>query len=107
MHSPILTSHTPHSSILTPHPTPSLPPPCPSLSSLRIPSLTHEGKALLLWWKTLQLLQRQVRYVGKVVAMVPHITELAQTFCRFGEDKATDGLLGAIGLGKKSVYSLQ
>ena len=25
MHSPILTSHTPHSSILTPHPTPSLP----------------------------------------------------------------------------------
>ena len=83
-------SYIPHSSLLDPYTPPHTltPPPCPSLSSLRTPSLTHEGKALLLWWKTLQLLQRQVRYVGKVVAMMPHITELAQTFCRLGEDKA-------------------
>ena len=54
-------------------------------------------------------MQCQVRYVGKVVAMVPHLTELTQTLgiCHFRENKATDGLLGAFGLGKKSVYSLQ
>ena len=108
---PHLPAH-PHSHTLThlPHPPLSAHPPSPSHTSPPLPahpSLTQEGKALLLWWKTLQLLQRQVRYVGKVVAIVPHITELAQTLCRFGEDKATDGLLGAIGLGKKSVYSLQ
>ena len=65
-------SYIPHTSLLDPYTpphtlTPS--PPCPSLSSLRTPSLTHEGKALLLWWKTLQLLQRQVRSVFWVVCM--------------------------------------
>ena len=68
---------------------------------------TQESRALLLWWKTLQLMLRQIRYVGKVVAVVPHLTEMAQSLCRFGEDKASEGLLGVIGLGKKSIYSIQ
>ena len=52
-------------------------------------------------------MERQIRYSGKIVLLVPFITELTQTFCRLGEDKASDGLLGAIGLGKRSIYSLK
>ena len=51
------------------------------------------------------MLIRQVRFVGNHYELVPHFTALATSMIRFGEDKATDGILGMIGLGKKNVYS--
>ena len=61
----------------------------------------------LLWEKALGLLMRQVRYSGKFSDLIPHFTTLANSMARFSEDKATEGILGAIGLGKKSCYSHQ
>ena len=66
---------------------------------------TGEAKIFLLWEKALGLLLRQVRFVGNHYELVPHFTALATSMIRFGEDKATDGLLGVIGLGKKTCYS--
>ena len=76
-----------------------------------LPTHTHthrpdaEAKLFLLWDKTIRLLLRQVRYSGNFAALVPHFASLASSMARFGEDKATEGILGVIGLGKKSLYS--
>ena len=74
---------------------------------VRIHRPTAEAKIFLLWEKALNLLIRQVRFVGNHSEVVPHFTALATSMTRFGEDKATDGLLGVIGLGKKTCYSHQ
>ena len=66
---------------------------------------TAEAKIFLLWEKALSLLLRQVRFVGNHHELVPQFTALATSMIRFGEDKATDGILGVIGLGKKTCYS--
>lgn len=62
---------------------------------------------MLLWEKALNLILRQIKYGGVVTRMVPLLSTLMSTLQRLGEDKATEGLLGAIGLGKKSCYSQQ
>ena len=67
----------------------------------------QEAKIFLLWEKAIFLLLRQVRYGGNFAGIVPHLTTLAASMARFGEDKATEGILGVIGLGKKSSYSHQ
>ena len=59
----------------------------------------------LIWEKSLSLLVRQVNF--SVVLPTYRMSNLASLLQRFGEDKASDGLLGVIGLGKKSLYSLQ
>lgn len=61
----------------------------------------------VIWEKVFNLLLRQIRYDGNTNAALNQFTSLANTLQRFGEDKATEGLLGAIGLGKKSIYSLE
>ena len=62
----------------------------------------------LLWEKTLGLLLRQIRYDGTNSDLAPsHFSTLAASMLRYGEDKASEGLLGAIGFGKKSVYSYE
>ena len=66
---------------------------------------TSEAKIFLLWEKALSLLLRQARFVGNHNELVPQFTALATSMIRFGEDKATDGILGVIGLGKKTCYS--
>ena len=68
---------------------------------------SQEAKFLLIWEKVINLLLRQVRYRGNFSEVVPHLTSLATGMTRFGEDKVTEGILGAIGLGKKSCYSHQ
>jgi len=68
---------------------------------------SQEAKLFLVWEKVLNLLLRQVRYRGNFSEVVPHLTSLATGMTRFGEDKATEGILGVIGLGKKSCYSHQ
>ena len=66
---------------------------------------TAEAKIFLLWEKALSLLLRQAHFVGNHNELVPQFTALATSMIRFGEDKATDGILGVIGLGKKTCYS--
>ena len=68
---------------------------------------SQEAKLFLVWEKVLNLLLRQVRYRGNFSEVVPHLTSLATGMTRVGEDKATEGILGVIGLGKKSCYSHQ
>ena len=61
----------------------------------------------LLWEKAFNLLIRQIKFGGNVLSILPLFTTLANNLQRFGEDKATEGLLGAIGLGRKSSYCLK
>ena len=68
---------------------------------------SQEAKLFPVLEKVLNLLLRQVRYHGNFSEVVPHLTSLATGMTRFGEDKATEGILGVIGLGKKSCYSHQ
>lgn len=62
---------------------------------------------LLIWEKVLNLLLRQIKFGGNVPVVQTLFTTLANLLQRLGEDKATEGLLGAIGLGRKSTYSLE
>ena len=71
------------------------------------PTPLGEAKMFLLWDKAFGLLLRQVRYVGNFPEQVPLFSSLAASMSRYGEDKATEGLLGAIGFGKKSPYSFE
>ena len=68
---------------------------------------TEEHKIFLIWEKAINLLLRQIQFGGNTSSVVTHFTTLANLLQRFGEDKATEGLLGAIGLGRKSSYSLE
>ena len=68
---------------------------------------SQEAKLFPVLEKVLNLLLRQVRYHGNFSEVVPHLTSLAAGMTHFGEDKATEGILGVIGLGKKSCYSHQ
>lgn len=67
----------------------------------------EEYKVLLIWDKALNLLIRQLKFGGNIAAVINQFTTIAALLQRLGEDKATEGLLGAIGLGKKSSFSLE
>ena len=68
-------------------------------------SAGSESKLVLWWFKMVELCLRQVdfgaehrRVVKVLLAVIPSLTSL-------GEDKSSTGLLGAIGLGRKSTLS--
>jgi len=67
-----------------------------------------ESKVVLLWHKILQLSVRQVYYAtGPLHDLTKQLSFLASSLHSLGEDKASTGLLGAIGFGKKSQLSVQ
>lgn len=67
-----------------------------------------ESKVVLLWHKILQLSVRQVYYgTGPLHDLTKQLSFLASSLHSLGEDKASTGLLGAIGFGKKSQLSVQ
>ena len=67
-----------------------------------------ESKLVLLWHKILQLSVRQVYYAtGPLNDLTKQLSFLASSLHSLGEDKASTGLLGAIGFGKKSQLSVQ
>lgn len=67
-----------------------------------------ETKVTLLWHKILQLAVRQVYYgTGPLNDLAKQLSFLASSLHSLGEDKASSGLLGAIGLGKKSQLSVK
>ena len=53
------------------------------------------------------LLLRQCRYQGGSSDLVNSFSNLVQMLVKFGEDKTSEGFLGAIGLGKKSQYTIK
>lgn len=65
----------------------------------------EEAKLFLLWEKAINILLIQARTSYSTV--VPYVSSLATVLSRCGEDKATEGILGVIGLGKKSLHSYQ
>ena len=77
---------------------PSLPPSCRA---------SQEAEVFLIWHKALSLLLRQIQFGACPLKIVPHLSNLASSLARFGEDKASEGILGVIGLGKKSTYSCE
>ena len=77
---------------------PSLPPSCRA---------SQEAEVFLIWHKALSLLLRQIQFGTCPLKIIPHLSNLASSLARFGEDKASEGILGVIGLGKKSTYSCE
>ena len=77
------------------------------LFSVSISRPTQEAEVFLVWDKAISLLLRQIQYGTSTSEVVPHLTAMASCLVRLGEDKASEGLLGVIGLGKKSSYSYQ
>ena len=68
-------------------------------------STENESKLLLWWNKALTLVLRQVDYGRDATTCVHLVKKIAHKVQVFGEDRAHSGLLGAIGLGKKSALS--
>lgn len=68
-------------------------------------SAETESKLLLWWHKALDLILRQVDYGRDPTTCVGLLKKLMHKIQGFGEDRASAGLLGAIGLGKKSTLS--
>ena len=68
-------------------------------------SVDNESKLLLWWNKALTLILRQVDYGRDATTCVYLMKKIAHKIHVFGEDRAHSGLLGAIGLGKKSTLS--
>ncbi|XP_048581759.1 ectopic P granules protein 5 homolog isoform X2 [Nematostella vectensis] len=67
-----------------------------------------EDRAPLFWHKILQLALRQADYSGEPLNNVARqLSFLITTLHQLGEDKDSSGLLGAIGFGKKSSYSIR
>lgn len=69
------------------------------------PTAENESKLLLWWYKALALILRQVDYGRDATSCVYLVKKIAHKIQGFGEDRAHGGLLGAIGLGKKSALS--
>ena len=66
-----------------------------------------EHKLLLLWSKVLELALRQRDFGGSTHDVTTLMTSFATALWTQGEDKDTSGLLGAIGLGRRSQLSLR
>ncbi|XP_046571414.1 LOW QUALITY PROTEIN: ectopic P granules protein 5 homolog [Haliotis rubra] len=71
------------------------------------PGAENEGKLLLWWQKLLDLLLRQLDGAQKRVRCILALKKFLMQLNVFGEDRASSGLLGAIGFGKKSSLSLK
>jgi hypothetical protein len=60
---------------------------------------------ILLWYKILQLFVRQVKHGGNMRDLGQQVDFLIPFIAHAGEDRDTTGLLGVIGLGRKSALS--
>ncbi|XP_006816561.1 ectopic P granules protein 5 homolog, partial [Saccoglossus kowalevskii] len=71
------------------------------------PCDVNEAKLLLWWSKAIELCLRQVDYGAPHQYVIRTINNLAPALHVLGEDKTSAGLLGAIGLGRRSSLSLR
>lgn len=67
----------------------------------------NEAKIILLWSKLIELITRQVTYGTPAAGVVPLARGLVPVIARAGQKKDTEGLLGALGLGKHSTLSVE
>lgn len=68
-------------------------------------SADSESKLLLWWFKVIDLLLRQIDSGRDMGVVVQLLRKLCSRVKGFGDDRTSAGLLGAIGLGKKSQLS--
>jgi hypothetical protein len=68
-------------------------------------SQENESKLLLLWFKSLELILRQLDFGCHHATIIKMLSTMVTSLHLFGEDRASGGLLGAIGLGKRSTLS--
>ncbi|XP_077996830.1 ectopic P granules protein 5 homolog [Glandiceps talaboti] len=71
------------------------------------PSADSESKLLLWWAKVIELCLRQVNFGAPHQYVIRTINNIAPALNTLGEDKTSSGLLGAIGLGRRSNLSLR
>ncbi|XP_041348486.1 ectopic P granules protein 5 homolog isoform X2 [Gigantopelta aegis] len=69
------------------------------------PDSENEGKLLLWWHQFLHLLLKQLRENGSKFIFTKQLNHFVTVLHSLGEDRASSGLLGAIGFGKKSQLS--
>lgn len=63
---------------------------------------------LLLWWSILvDIIIKQIDFGGSHQTLIKFLYSLVTSLHQYGEDRVSTGLLGAIGLGKKSQMSPQ
>ena len=67
----------------------------------------NEAKILLWFGKVIELVLRQLHYGGAPSLLNQTLRTFIASLQILGEDKSHSGLLGAIGLGKKSQLSLR
>ena len=73
--------------------------------SVCVSSAASEAKLLLWWSKIVQLCLRQVDFGEAHRPVVKVLLAVIPSLVTLGEDKSSAGLLGAIGLGRKSQLS--
>ena len=70
-------------------------------------SAENEAKLLLWWHKILESLSRQLHFGTQQLVVCRMLQQFIAALSPLAEDKASGGLLAAIGLGRKSQLSLR
>ncbi|CAH1788011.1 unnamed protein product [Owenia fusiformis] len=71
------------------------------------PGSANESKLFLWWGKVLELLMRQLDFGEDPRSVIRALYNFVPALVTLGEDKASTGLLGAIGLGRRSTLSFK
>ncbi|XP_076366500.1 ectopic P-granules autophagy protein 5 isoform X2 [Tachypleus tridentatus] len=71
------------------------------------PSEQNEPKLLLLWDQVINLAIRQIDYGGNVKLVGRCLANFCTSLLVLGEDRSSTGILGVVGFGRKSSFSLR
>ncbi|XP_022249483.1 ectopic P granules protein 5 homolog isoform X2 [Limulus polyphemus] len=71
------------------------------------PSEQNEPKVLLLWDQVINLAIRQIDYGGNVKFVGRFLANFSTSLLVLGEDRSSTGILGVVGFGRKSSFSLR
>ena len=67
----------------------------------------NEAKLCLWWGKVIELVLRQIDFGADQNEVTLSLMSFIPSLITFGEDKTSSGILGAIGLGRRSQLSLK
>jgi len=70
-------------------------------------SASSECKLVLWWFKIIELCLRQIDFGAEHRRVIKVLLAIIPALMSFGEDKSSAGLLGAIGLGRRSPLSFR
>ncbi|XP_069141683.1 ectopic P granules protein 5 homolog isoform X3 [Argopecten irradians] len=71
------------------------------------PTAENESKLMLLCFKFLELVLQQLDFGNKHANCIKSLNAFVTSLHQLGEDRASTGILGAIGLGKRSTLSIR